>query len=114
MAFINGFCNMQPGLGQAEQAVLVDGNITVIPQQADRPADARLGKTGIVRHVDRAHLPILLHQNEDGLQIVFCAFLNFHCAASFGGIKDIISILPWLSAFGNTASACRRTVFWVQ
>ena len=70
MAFINGFGDFQTGLGQTEQTVLVDGYIAVIAQQANGTADARLGKAGVVRDVDRAHLSIFLRQNQDGFQYV--------------------------------------------
>lgn len=48
-------------------------------QKLGGTADARLGKAGVVRNVDRAHLSIFLRQNQDGFQVVFRAFLNFQC-----------------------------------
>ena len=79
VALVNAGGDLHAGFGQSQQTVLVDGNVTVIAQQANGTADARLGKAGVVRNVDRAHLSIFLRQNQDGFQVVFRAFLNFQC-----------------------------------
>ena len=36
VALVDGFGDLEPGFGQPEQAVLVNGDIAVVPQQADR------------------------------------------------------------------------------
>ena len=80
VTLVNGLCDLETRLGQTEQTVLVDGNITVIAQQADCSADAGLGEAGIMRYVDRAHLTVLLHENKNSFQIVFRAFLDLQSA----------------------------------
>ncbi len=80
VTLVNGLCDLETRLGQTEQTILVDGNITVIAQQADCSADAGLGEAGIMRYVDRAHLTVLLHENKNSFQIVFRAFLDLQSA----------------------------------
>ena len=65
---------------QGEMAGGADFDIPIFPQQTDRAADARLGKTQVLGDVDGTNRSLAVLQDEDRLQIVFSGFLDFHGA----------------------------------
>ena len=78
VAFIDLRGDLHAGIRQRDEAVAIDQNILPALQNADRTADARLGKPHMLRNVQRAHRPLLAQQHEDRLQIHFTGFLQMH------------------------------------
>ena len=74
---IDAHCDLQPSVGEGEEASCIHDHEAPLPQQAHGPADAGLGEAQVLGHVDGAH-GALFPQGQDGLQVVFRGFVDVH------------------------------------
>ena len=83
MTLVYGLRNGKPGLRKRDMPQFIHFDITVFAEILHGDADAGFCIFKLACDIDGSHRAVSLLQDQDGFQIIFCRFQNFHDIDSF-------------------------------